>query len=47
MLALAESKGIKPWIEVLPMKELSRAMKGVEAGKVRYRYVTTQDLNTV
>lgn len=44
MLALADSKQIKPWIETMPMKDISKAMKGVQDGKVRYRYVLTQDL---
>jgi len=46
MLALAEAKGVKPWIELMPMKDAAKALKGVEAGKVRYRYVLTQDLNS-
>ena len=44
MLHLAAEKGIKPWIEELPMKEVSKAVKGVHEGKVRYRYVLKQDL---
>lgn len=44
MLQLAADKGIQPWIEVLPMKEIAKAMQGVKDGKVRYRYVLVQDL---
>lgn len=45
MLQLAADKGIKPWIEELPMKDVSKALAGVENNKVRYRFVLTQDLN--
>ena len=44
MLELARSKGIKPWIEEMPMKDVSKALQGVRENRVRYRYVLTQDL---
>ncbi|KAI0701103.1 GroES-like protein [Cytidiella melzeri] len=44
MLQLAATKGVKPWIEELPMKEVARAIEGVGNNQVRYRYVLTQDL---
>jgi len=44
MLQLAADKGIKPWIEELPMKDCDKAVRGVKEGKARYRYVLTQDL---
>ncbi|KIP01781.1 hypothetical protein PHLGIDRAFT_112754 [Phlebiopsis gigantea 11061_1 CR5-6] len=44
MLKLAAEKGVKPWIEELPMKDVARAIKGVGENNVRYRYVLTQDL---
>lgn len=44
MLKLAADKGVKPWIELLPMKEAGKAVQAVQDGKVRYRYVLTQDL---
>lgn len=44
MLQLAADKGLKPWVELLPMKEASKAVQGVREGKARYRYVLTQDL---
>lgn len=44
MLQLAADKGIKPWIETLPMKDVGKAVQGVKDNKVRYRYVLTQDL---
>ncbi|KAL5521737.1 ADH6_2 [Sanghuangporus sanghuang] len=44
MLALADEKGIKPWIEELPMKECKKAVEGVKNNKVRYRYVLKQDI---
>ncbi|OSC96858.1 GroES-like protein [Trametes coccinea BRFM310] len=47
MLQLAAEKGIKPWIQELPMKEASKAFEGVKSGKVRYRYVLQQDIAPV
>ncbi|KAG8944393.1 NADP-dependent alcohol dehydrogenase [Tulasnella sp. 424] len=44
MLKLAAEKGVKPWIEELPMKDATKAIQGVKNGKARYRYVLTQDL---
>jgi alcohol dehydrogenase (NADP+) len=44
MLDLAAAKGIKPWIEVLPMKDAKIAVEGVKNGKAKYRYVLKQDL---
>ncbi|KZS88986.1 GroES-like protein [Sistotremastrum niveocremeum HHB9708] len=44
MLDIAAKKGIKPWIEELPMKDVAKAIQGVKDNKVRYRYVLTQDL---
>ena len=44
MLALAAKKGIKPWIEELPMKDVKKALEGLGDNKVRYRYVLSQDL---
>ncbi len=44
MLELAADKGIKPWIEELPMKDLPKAIEGVGKNKVKYRYVLSQDL---
>ena len=44
MLELARSKGIKPWIEEMPMRDVGQALQNVMDNKVRYRYVLTQDL---
>ncbi|KAJ3551207.1 hypothetical protein NM688_g4840 [Phlebia brevispora] len=44
MLKLAAEKGVKPWIEELPMSQVKDAIQGVLHNKVRYRYVLTQDL---
>ncbi|EIW62534.1 GroES-like protein [Trametes versicolor FP-101664 SS1] len=44
MLQLAAEKGVKPWIEELPMKEVGKALRSLGDNKVRYRYVLTQDL---
>jgi alcohol dehydrogenase (NADP+) len=42
MLQLAADKDIKPWINVLPMKEAAKAIKAVENNSVRYRSVLIQ-----
>ncbi|KAK6003774.1 hypothetical protein QM012_009545 [Aureobasidium pullulans] len=39
MLQLAADKGIKPWIEVRPMKEANKAILDFEEGLPRYRFV--------
>lgn len=44
MLKLAADKGVQPWIQELPMKDVKKALEGLEKNKVRYRYVLTQDL---
>ncbi|KAJ1029442.1 hypothetical protein NDA13_002691 [Ustilago tritici] len=44
MLDLAAEKGIEPWIEVLPMKDCSKAVKRVEENDIRYRFVLEQDI---
>lgn len=44
MLELARSKGIKPWIEEMPMHDVGKALENLKNNKVRYRYVVTQDL---
>ncbi|EMD38225.1 hypothetical protein CERSUDRAFT_113380 [Gelatoporia subvermispora B] len=44
MLQLAAEKGIKPWVEELPMSKVREAVEGVKSGKARYRYVLKQDL---
>ncbi|PCH43599.1 GroES-like protein [Wolfiporia cocos MD-104 SS10] len=45
MLELARSKGVKPWIEELPMKDFKKALEAVKANKARYRYVLKQDIS--
>ncbi|KAH9940398.1 GroES-like protein [Epithele typhae] len=44
MLELVRSKGIKPRIEELPMKDAANALQNLRDNKVRYRQVLTQDL---
>lgn len=44
MLHLAAEKGVKPWIEEMPMKDAKKALEGVGNNAVRYRYVLHQDL---
>lgn len=47
MLALAAEKNIKPWIEVLDMKECPGALQRVHDNDIRYRFVLKQDLEPV
>jgi len=44
MLDIAAKKGVKPWIEEMPMKDCKKAIENVKNGKPRYRYVLVQDL---
>lgn len=39
MLNLVAEKGVKPWIQTIPMKEANRAIVDMRAGNARYRYV--------
>lgn len=45
MLQLAAEKKIEPWIELVDMKECSKAVERVSKGDIRYRFVLKQDLN--
>ena len=51
MLKLAAEKDVKPWIELIDMKDCSKAVERVSKGDsaylanpVRYRFVLKQDL---
>ncbi|KAH9851436.1 GroES-like protein [Lenzites betulinus] len=44
MLELARAKGIRPWIQELPMRDVGKALQDLKSNKVRYRYVLTQDI---
>lgn len=44
MLDLAAKEKIKPWVEVLPMKDCGKAIQRLADGDVRYRFVLTQDI---
>lgn len=44
MLQLASDKGIKPWIEELPMKDVKQAVERLKRNDVRYRFILTQDI---
>lgn len=39
MLNLATEKGIRPWVQVVPMKDANQALLDTVAGKARFRYV--------
>lgn len=45
MLQLAADKSIKPWVEQRPMEDANRAIRDLEAGKARYRYVLVNGQN--
>lgn len=42
MLQLAADKGVKPWVNVLQMKDAKKAIQAVEDNSVRYRSVLIQ-----
>lgn len=39
MLELTTKKGVKPWIQEMPLKDANKAVLDMGAGKARYRYV--------
>jgi alcohol dehydrogenase (NADP+) len=43
MFQLVADKGIKPWIEEIPMKDANKAIVDMEDGKARYRYVLVNE----
>ncbi|OJJ60724.1 hypothetical protein ASPSYDRAFT_42494 [Aspergillus sydowii CBS 593.65] len=43
MLALVAEKGVKPWIEEVPMKDANKAIVDMHEGKARYRYVLVNE----
>jgi D-arabinose 1-dehydrogenase-like Zn-dependent alcohol dehydrogenase len=43
MLQLAADKSLKPWVETRPMKEANEALKDLQAGKPRFRYVLVNE----
>ncbi|KIM37785.1 hypothetical protein M413DRAFT_30702 [Hebeloma cylindrosporum] len=45
MLQLAAEKGVESYIEMLPMKDAGKALKGVKDNSVRYRYVLKVDID--
>jgi len=44
MLKLASEKGVKSWIEELPMSQCGKAVQNVKDNKIRYRHVLKMDL---
>jgi alcohol dehydrogenase (NADP+) len=44
MLALAAEKNVLPVIQELPMSRAGEAVKGVQDGSVRYRFVLSNDI---
>ncbi|WVO13393.1 hypothetical protein L204_101008 [Cryptococcus depauperatus] len=44
MLALAAEKRVKPWVEILHMKDAAKAIKAVKDSSVRYRSILIQDI---
>ncbi|PPQ66634.1 hypothetical protein CVT24_006926 [Panaeolus cyanescens] len=47
MLEVAAKHNVKPWIEILPMKDASKAVNNLHNGQVRYRQVLKQDIDPV
>ncbi|KIR56154.1 alcohol dehydrogenase (NADP+) [Cryptococcus gattii Ru294] len=45
MLKLAAEKNVKPWVEILQMKDAAKAIKAVENSTVRYRSILIQDID--
>ncbi|PYI19669.1 putative alcohol dehydrogenase [Aspergillus violaceofuscus CBS 115571] len=43
MFQLVLDKGVKPWIEEVPMKNANEAIVNMHAGKARYRYVLVNE----
>ncbi|KAE8136369.1 chaperonin 10-like protein [Aspergillus pseudotamarii] len=43
MFELVAEKGVKPWIEEIPMKDANTAIVDMHAGKARYRYVLVNE----
>lgn len=43
MFQLVLNKGVKPWIEEVPMKNANEAIVNMHAGKARYRYVLVNE----
>jgi alcohol dehydrogenase (NADP+) len=47
MLQIAADKKVKPWINVIPMKDAAKAIEAVEKSTVRYRTILVQDIQPV
>ncbi|KAI1835797.1 hypothetical protein DTO006G1_9495 [Penicillium roqueforti] len=43
MFELVAEKGIRPWVEVIPMKDANKAIVDMDDGKARYRYVLANE----
>ncbi len=43
MLQLAADKGIKPWVQKVPLKDANSALVDMALGKARYRYVLVNE----
>ena len=43
MLRLAADKGIRSWVQNVPMKDANRAIVDMAEGKARYRYVLANE----
>ena len=45
MLELTARKGVKPWVVERPLREANKAVRDMDAGKARYRYVLVNEAN--
>ena len=43
MLALTAEKGVKPWVQKRPLKEVNQAVRDMDAGKARFRFVLVNE----
>jgi uncharacterized zinc-type alcohol dehydrogenase-like protein len=43
MLIFAQLNGVKPWVELMPMSQVNKAIQRIKQSKVRYRIVLVND----
>ncbi|KAK7217561.1 hypothetical protein V2G26_005564 [Clonostachys chloroleuca] len=43
MMDLAVKRNVKPWVQTIPMTEANQALRDLESGKPRYRFVLVND----
>ena len=43
MLVLTAEKGVKPWVQRRPLKEANQAVRDMDGGKARFRFVLVNE----